>query len=239
MIKCIIVDDEPLAREGMKLNVNEVSSLDLVGCFENALEANDFLLNNEVDLMFLDIEMPELTGLEFLKSLVNQPMVILTTAYPQYALESYELNVIDYLVKPIRIERFIKAVNKAEEIHRLKKSTKHEIDSFGDDYIFVKSERKYVKIFFKDIKFIEGLKDYVIIHSMQKKIMTAMNVKTIDSQLPGEIFVRVNKSYIININSINEIDNDFVIIGNSEIPIGRTYKDDFIKNYVNKRLIKR
>ncbi|MBU0764118.1 MAG: LytTR family DNA-binding domain-containing protein [Bacteroidetes bacterium] len=238
-MKCIIVDDEPLAREGMKLNINEVSSLELTGSFENALEANDFLLNNEIDLIFLDIEMPEITGLEFLKTLVNQPMVILTTAYPQYALESYDLDVIDYLVKPIRIERFIKAVNKAEEFHKLKRSGKNVIESIGEDYIFVKSERKYVKIFFRDIKYIEGLKDYVIIHANNKKIMTAMNVKTIDNQLPDEIFVRINKSYIINFHSINEIDNDFVIIDTSEIPIGRTYKDDFIKNFVNKRLIKR
>ncbi|PLX03883.1 MAG: DNA-binding response regulator [Marinilabiliales bacterium] len=238
-MKCIIIDDEPLAREGMKLNINEVSTLELVGSFENPIEANDFLNNNDVDLMFLDIEMPELTGLEFLKTLVNQPLVILTTAYPQYALESYELDVIDYLVKPIRIERFIKAVNKAEEIFKMKNTVTHEVESIGDDYIFVKSERKYVKIFFKDIKYIEGLKDYVIIHAMQRKIMTAMNVKTIDNQLPSEIFVRINKSYIINIHSISEIDNDFVIIDTNEIPIGRTYKEDFIKNYVNKRLIKR
>lgn len=238
-MKCIIVDDEPLARKGMLLNVKEVSTLELVGTFENAADANDYLQNNEVDLMFLDIEMPEITGLEFLKTLVNQPLVILTTAYPQYALESYELDVIDYLVKPIRIERFIKAVNKAEEFHKLKSTTKMVFESVGEDYVFVKSERKYVKIFFKDIRYIEGLKDYVIIHTDGRKIMTAMNVKTIDNQLPNEIFVRINKSYIVNVNAINEIDNDFVIIDKSEIPIGRTYKDDFINNFVNKRLIKR
>lgn len=238
-MKCIIIDDEPLAREGMKLNVNEVSALELAGCFESAVEANDFLMNNEIDLMFLDIEMPDMTGFEFLKCLSNQPMVIITTAYPQYALESYDLNVIDYLVKPIRIERFIKAVNKAEELFKLKNAPKITIESFGEDYIFVKSERKYVKLFFKDIKFIEGLKDYVIIHTTQKKIMTAMNVKTIENQLPKEIFARVNKSYIININCINEIDNDFIIIAPNEIPLGRTYRDEFIQNYVNKRLLKR
>lgn len=238
-MNCIVVDDEPLARDGMKMNIEEVPFLNLVGSFENALEANEFLSDNNVDLMFLDIQMPELTGLDFLKTLQNQPLVILTTAYPQFALESYELDVIDYLVKPIRIERFIKAVNKAHEYFKLKNAPSSQVESIDKDFIFIKSERKYVKIRFMEINFIQGLKDYVIIHRDNEKIMTAMNVKTIYGHLPKEIFIRINKSYIININHIKAIDNDFVIIKTHEIPIGKTFKENFINNCVNKRLIKR
>lgn len=238
-MNCIIVDDEPLAREGMKLNVADVNNLNLVGTFESAIQANNFIANNEVDLMFLDIQMPEMTGFEFLKSLKNAPMVILTTAYPQFALESYEFDVIDYLVKPIRLERFLKSVNKAEELLLLKSNSINTFDKIIDDYMFIKSERKFVKIQFKDIFFIEGLKDYVIIHTEKEKHMTAMNVKTIFNQLPADIFARINKSYVINIDHIKSIDNDFVNIQSLELPIGRTFKDDFINNYVNKRLLKR
>ncbi|MEI7595115.1 MAG: LytTR family DNA-binding domain-containing protein [Bacteroidota bacterium] len=238
-MNCIIIDDEPLAREGMKLNIAEVSSLNLVGVFDSAIHANNFISNNDVDLMFLDIQMPEMTGLDFLKTLKNPPMVILTTAYPQFALESYEFDVTDYLVKPIRIERFLKSVHKAEELLQLKSNSINTFDKIIDDYIFIKSERKYVKIQFKEIFFIEGLKDYVIIRTEKEKHMTAMNVKTIFNQLPSDIFARINKSYIINIDHIKSIDNDFVNIQSLELPIGRTFKDDFINNYVNKRLLKR
>lgn len=238
-MKCIIVEDEPLAREGMRLNIAEVERLELVGSFENAMQANDFLASNEVDLMFLDIQMPGMTGLDFLKNLKIQPLVVLTTAYPQFALESYDLDVIDYLVKPIRIERFIRAVNKARELHELKNSVKSQIESFEENYIFVKADRKYVKIFFTEINYIEGLKDYVIIHTDKVKIMTAMNLKTIHNKLPEDIFARINKSYIININHIKEIDSDYVVLKGNEVPIGRIYRDDFINNYVNTRLIKR
>lgn len=238
-MKCIVVDDEPLAREGMRIDITEYSGLELVGMFESAIQANNFLQKNEVDLMFLDIQMPEMTGFEFLKMLKNPPLVILTTAYPQFALDSYEFDVIDYLVKPIRMERFIKAVNKAEEIFAAKRSGVSHLESITDDYIYIKAERKYVKILFKEIVYIEGLKDYVIIHTTKEKHMTAMNVKTIYNQLPQEVFARINKSYVININHIKSIDNDFVQVEGHELPIGRTFKDDFINNYVNKKLIKR
>ena len=238
-MNCIVVDDEPLAREGMKLNISEIENLNLVGDFESAIAANNFLNNNEVDLMFLDIQMPEMTGFEFLRTLKNPPLVILTTAYPQFALESFDFDVIDYLVKPIRMERFIKAVNKAEELHHLKKTNINTFDKISEDYVFIKADRKYVKIQFKDICYIEGLKDYVIIHTLTGKHMTAMNVKTIFNQLPADTFARINKSYIININFIVSIDNDYVTIVTTDIPIGRTFKDDFINNYVNKKLIKR
>lgn len=241
LMKCIIVDDEPLAREGMELNIDDVNYLELVGQFGNALMANDFLHNNEVDLMFLDIQMPGITGLEFIRSLKEPPLVILTTAYPQYALEGFELDVVDYLVKPIRLQRFIKATNKAKELYDLKNQAKTNIlESVEEEFIYIKADRKYIRIFFKDIKYIKGMKDYVMIYTQQKKkIMTAMNIKTINNQLPSSIFVRINKSYVININYIQTIDIDFVQLENEEIPLGRTYRDHFIKNYVKTNLIGR
>lgn len=238
-MKCIIVDDEPLAREGIELNIQEVPYLNLVGQFGNALTANDFLMQSEVDLMFLDIEMPGITGLEFIRSLKNRPMVILTTAYPQYALEGFELDVIDYLVKPIRLQRFIQATNKAKEIFDLSQKSTTEIESIEEDYIYIKSERKYIRLFFKDIRYIKGMKDYVMLFAKNKRIMTAMNIKTIYNQLPASIFARVSKSYIINVNFIDSIEIDFIQLDGDEIPLGRTYKEEFLKKHVKDKLIDR
>jgi DNA-binding LytR/AlgR family response regulator len=236
-MNCIVVDDEPLAREGMKLNIKELPNLDLVGSFDSALKANEFLQDNDVDLMFLDVEMPGLSGLDFIKSLKNPPNVILTTAYPQYAVEAFELDVVDYLLKPIKMERFLKAVNKVEAMLRM--HNEPSALDFNEDFIFVKSERKYIKLNYNDIYFIEGLKDYVILHANKGKYMTAMNVKTIHSKLPSAVFFRTSKSYIINVNHINEIDGEDVIIQDSKIPIGRSYRDKFLTSFVNKRLVRR
>jgi DNA-binding LytR/AlgR family response regulator len=236
-MKCIIIDDEPLAREGMKMNISEIPNLNLVGEFEDAIKANEFLQKNDVDLMFLDIEMPGVSGLDFIRNLKNPPMVILATAYPQYAVEAYELDVLDYLVKPVKLERFIKAVAKAEEYMKLSAETSV-VESIEDNFIFIKSERKYVKINFDEIYFIEGLKDYVIVHASHGKYMTAMNVKTIHNKIPEDIFYRTSKSFIININHISDIDGGYVNIKDSKIPIGRSYRDTFL-DFVNKRLLRR
>ena len=238
-MKCIIVDDEPLAREGIELNVQDVQYLDLVGQFSNAMAANDFLSKNEVDLMFLDIQMPGLTGLDFIRTLKKKPLIILTTAYPEFALEGFELDVVDYLVKPIRLQRFIKATNKAKEIFDLYQSAKHTEASVEEEFIYIKSERKYIRLFFNDIKYIKGLKDYVMIYSKKEKMMTAMNIKTINSHLPAHTFVRVSKSHIININFINAVELDFIHLDGEEIPLGRTYKEHFINNYIKTNLVKR
>lgn len=238
---CIIVDDEPLARQGMELNIANLSSLQLLGSFSNALAASDFLRKEKVDLMFLDINMPELSGLDFLKSLRDAPMVIFTTAYPQYALESYELEATDYLVKPIRIERFLKAVNKAENYLRLlqQEASSTQVEKIGDDYVFIKADRKFFKIYFKDILYIEGLKDYVVIYTGDNKIITSMNVKTIAFQLPPAIFARVSKSYIVNTLHISSFDNELIYINNHEIPLGQSYKDDFIKQHIDGKIVRR
>jgi len=238
---CIVVDDEPLARQGMEINIAQISTLQLLGSFSNALAASDFLRKEEVDLLFLDINMPELNGLDFLKSLRDAPLVIFTTAYPQYALESYELDAIDYLVKPIRIERFLKSVNKADNHLRLLKQegNNNHVEKIEDDFVYIKSDRKFFKIFFKDILYIEGLKDYVIIYTADNKIITSMNVKTIAAQLPASIFARVSKSYIVNILHITALDNELIYIQHHEIPLGQSFKDDFLKQYIDGKVVKR
>jgi DNA-binding LytR/AlgR family response regulator len=238
---CIVIDDEPLARQGMELHIANVGSLQLLGSFSNPLAAADFMRKEEVDLMFLDINMPELSGLDFLKALRDAPLVIFTTAYPQYALESYELDAIDYLVKPIRIERFLKAVNKAENHLKLlqQEAKNSHVEKIEDDFVFIKADRKFFKINFKDILYIEGLKDYVVIYTIDNKIITSMNVKTISAQLPAAVFARVSKSYIVNVKHINSFDNELVYINGNEIPIGQSFKDDFIKQYIDGKIVKR
>ncbi|MEO8404715.1 MAG: LytTR family DNA-binding domain-containing protein [Chitinophagaceae bacterium] len=239
-MNCIVVDDEPLARQGMEMSIASVSSLQLRGSFSNALAASDFLRKENVDLMFLDINMPELSGLDFLKSLRDAPLVIFTTAYPQYALESYELDAIDYLVKPIRIERFLKAVNKAENhLRLLQQEGSSQVEKIEDDYVFIKADRKYFKIYFKDILYIEGLKDYVVIYTKDNKVITSMNIKTIAAQLPAAIFARVSKSYIVNVLHISSFDNELIYVLNNEIPLGQSYKDDFLKQYIDGKIVKR
>lgn len=238
-MKCIIVDDEPLAREGIEMNIEEVGFLELVGQFSGPIEANTFLAENDVDLMFLDVEMPEMTGLDFLRMLENQPMTILTTAYSEYALEGYELGVIDYLVKPVKLERFVKAINKAKSLYDMKGKIDNPALSTADDYIFLKSDRRYVKVHLGDILYIKGMKDYVMVYTKEGRIMTAMNIKTILKQLNEEIYVRVAKSYVININYIEEASQTSVFIGGKEIPIGKTYRDNFIDNYIKNRLLER
>jgi DNA-binding LytR/AlgR family response regulator len=240
-MNCIIVDDEPLARQGMELLIANIPSLQLLGSFSNPLAAADFLRKENIDLMFLDINMPELSGLDFLKALRDAPLVIFTTAYPQYALESYELDAIDYLVKPIRVERFLKAVNKAENHLRLllQEAKNSHVEKIEEDYVFIKADRKFFKVYFKDILYIEGLKDYVVIYTIDNKIITSMNVKTIAQQLPASTFARVSKSYIVNVRHINSFDNELIYINGNEIPLGESYKDEFIRQYIDGKIVKR
>jgi DNA-binding LytR/AlgR family response regulator len=237
MMNCLVIDDEPLARQGMEILIKTMPNITLLGQFSNPLDAIEILSSKKVDLLFLDINMPEMSGLEFLKTLKNSPMIIFTTAYPQYAIESYELDAIDYLLKPIRIERFVKAINKAQnyaELLGLNDIKKSEIESVSTDFVFVKADRKHFKVYFKEILFIEGLKDYVIIHTASQKIITAMNLKTVFELLPENQFLRINKSNIVNTEYITSFDTYSVYLTDLEISIGNSYKEDFTNIYLRK-----
>lgn len=228
-MKCIIVDDEPLARNAIQRHIASIPGLNLSGQFSSTTSVGLFLKENEIDLIFLDIEMPGVNGIEFAKTISSNTLVIFTTAYPQYALDSYEVDAVDYLVKPIESERFRKAVNKAFLYHNLLKSNKQEsIENIEAEYIFVKSDKRFSKVYFKDILFVEGLKDYVIIQTREQRIITRMYLKIIQEHLP-KYFFRVNKSYIVNIEKIEYYDNNDVYIDSYEIGIGNTYRESLLK----------
>ena len=234
-MNCIIVDDEPLAREAIELLTGENTRLKLTGTFNNALSASRFMEDNPVDLVFLDIQMPGITGIEFARAIPRRTLVIFTTAYTVYALDSYEVDAIDYLVKPVEAERFQKAVEKAMIYHALLlQEEKENIEPVDNEFFFVKSDRRYFKVNFKDILFIEGLKDYVIIQLADQRIITRMNLKTTYELLPKKDFLRVNKSYIVNTNHIDSFDNNDIFIGNYEIAIGNTYRDSFFDTFMKR-----
>lgn len=238
MIKCLIVDDEPIARLGMKRLVERQPDLELSAMLATAEEAAEYVTANSIDLIFLDIRMPGISGIEFAASVPECTMVIFTTAYSEYALDSYEVDAIDYLVKPIDPERFERAVEKARQYHRLLKASndtdKGELSDIpcaiksGSEYIIVKADRRYVRIRLSDIIMIEGLKDYVIIHTKDGKTITRMTIKGIEDQLPESQFLRVNKSYIVNIDCISSFDKNDIVIGTQEISIGVAYRDRVI-----------
>ncbi len=226
MLRCLAIDDEPLALELLEDNISQVPFLKLEGTCSNALEALKFLQTQSVDLIFLDIQMPGLTGLQFIQSLVEKPMIILITAYEKFALEGFNLDVIDYLVKPVPLDRFIKACNKAWELYNLK-NRKAETTQAEPEYFFVNVEYSLLKVEFADIKWIEGLKDYIKIHlkSSSKPIVTRMSMKSLEDELPASKFIRVHKSFIISIPCITSVRKNSVFIGNEEIPIGDNYKE--------------
>ena len=224
MLRCLAIDDEPLALELLEDNINQVPYLELAGKCNNALEALKFLQHQSVDLIFLDIQMPGLTGLQFIQSLPQRPLIILITAYEKFALEGFNLDVIDYLVKPVAFDRFLRACNKALELHNLK--SKKPIGEPAD-YFFVNVEYSLVKVEFADIRWIEGLKDYIkiFLRSTSKPVVTRMSIKSLEEQLPTSKFIRVHKSYIVSIAAITSVRKNSVFIGTEEIPVGDNYKD--------------
>ena len=221
-INCIIVEDEPLALKRTKEYVEKISYLNLLQSFDNGFEAIGFLKKQQVDLIFLDIKMDELTGIQLLESLEIKPYVIVTTAYSEYALKGYELNVIDYLLKPFTIERFIQAVEKASI--QLDKTTND-----NRDFFFVKTEYRIEKIFFQDIIFIEGMRDYRCIQTNTKRILTLQTFIELEQVLPKSKFCRVHKSYIVTLNKIESIERNRIKIKDKMIPISETYKENFYK----------
>lgn len=236
-MRCIIVDDEPIARKGIQKIVDQISKLELLGCFNSAEAASMFMMGNSVDLVFLDIQMPGINGIEFARNIPKNTLVIFTTAYSEYALDSYEVEAIDYLVKPIEADRLKKAVDKAISYHSLLLSEENKsVGNIEDEYIFVKSDRRYFKVNLKEILFIEGLKDYVIIQLAEQRIITRMNLKTMHELLPKSTFLRINRSYIVNTTHIDSFDNNDIFIQKYEIAIGSFYRDSFFEEFVSKRI---
>ena len=249
MYTCIIVEDEPLARNLMEVYVAKVPQLQLIKSFSSPLKALDFLRENVVDLMFSDIQMPEITGITLLKILQKKPLVILTTAYSEYALEGYELEVFDYLLKPISLERFLKAVERAtirlaEAKPIIQGKVTQEINIISDrnqDFIFVKDGTKLVKIRLNEILYIEGLKDYVSIHTSErgtapKKIVTLQTMKSLETQLPHNQFIRIHNSFIVAFEAIEAIDKEKVLIGKNFLPISDTYRKAF-RDFIDKKQV--
>jgi DNA-binding LytR/AlgR family response regulator len=227
-LNCIIVDDEPLAQEVIERYVGSMNELNLLRKCSNALEAFEVLHTESVDLIFLDISMPVISGIDFLRSIKYTPSVIITTAYPDFALQGYELDVADYLVKPVSMERFMKAVNKV--IERKKNTPVSSVPAAPKtDFMFVKSEQKLVKVKFSEIEFIEGMKDYVKIFTKEKVIITLMTMKFFEANLPPGDFIRIHKSYIINVDAIKSISGHEVEMKNTKLPIGSMYKDNLLK----------
>lgn len=227
-ISCLIVDDEPLARNLLKEYVGKVPYLELKGTCANAMEAMEAMRQHAVDLLLLDIQMPDITGVTFIKSLQKKPLVIFTTAYSEYALESYELDVVDYLLKPITFERFLRAIDKAGQ--RLAPESKPDVSERhgssepDSSFIFVKDGTKLVKVRWEDILYIEGLKDYVTLHTRDQKIVTLQRLKALETQLPANKFIRIHNSYIVALEAIDVIHKSDVQIGKTMLPVSDTYK---------------
>lgn len=231
-ITCAIIDDEPLAIDVLERYINEIDNLELKAKFKNVVEAITFFQTEKIDLLFLDIQMPKLTGIDFLKSLQNPPKVILTTAYREYALQGYELNVLDYLLKPISFERFVIAINKFSTNKPqtvITPPTSVTTYSFDQSFIYLKSDKKMVKVFLKDILYIESLKDYVKVKTTDKLIITHQKISYLEERLPDEKFVRIHRSYIIAIDKIRSYNAMSIEINGEELPIGRQYKDEVMK----------
>ncbi|MGV3763563.1 LytR/AlgR family response regulator transcription factor [Parapedobacter sp.] len=232
MVRCIAVDDEPLALDIIADYVDKVPELTLVASTTNAIEALTMVQNGEVDLAFLDVQMPELTGIQFLKIINGKCDVILTTAYPQYALDGYELNVVDYLLKPIAFDRFYRSVqkilnNRPQQQVQLPVPTP--LPSDAVDFIFVKTEHKIQRVDLDDILYIEGLKDYISIYTAMERIVTLQNMKKMEDILPSNRFVRVHRSYIVALDKIASIERGRIFIEDKVIPVGDTYRDAFYK----------
>lgn len=237
-IKCIIIDDEPLARKGLKEYITDVDFLDLIGEFDTPLKATDLVGMGKTQLLFLDIQMPGITGLDFFKTLPDAPPVIFTTAYPQFALEGFEVNALDYLVKPISFERFLKAALKAKEYYEIRDRNVAGA-AVSSDHFFIKADNKLVKIFFIEVLVVEALQNYVVIHTHVKKYITYLTFKSVEEYLPSDKFIKVHKSYIVAVDKVDSIDGSDIRIGPLHIPISRNQKDGVMDKLLKGKFLKR
>jgi len=234
MINCLVVDDEPIAREGIMEYIRQIDYLNPVAQCKSAAETAGLLQKNKIDLVFMDIQMPKLTGIEFVKALADPPLIIFTTAYSEYALEGFELDVVDYLLKPISFPRFLKAVEKAQSyLHARNKEV-----GFTQDFFFIKCNGKIEKIIMADVIYIEAMANYVIIHTKQKKYITYLTFSGIMERLPAHLFVQIHKSYLVAVSAIQTIDGSEVITSATRLPISKNYRND-VMSRIESRLIKR
>ncbi|MEP7269636.1 MAG: LytTR family DNA-binding domain-containing protein [Saprospiraceae bacterium] len=239
-MKTIIVDDEPLALEVLEEFIKKIPDLTLIKKCQNAIEAGEVLRKQDVDLVFLDIQMPQLTGIEFVKSLTKPPKIIFTTAYSQYALEGFDLNAVDYLLKPISFDRFLKAVNKAMAKSGSNTSLESDEIESGPDFIFVKADKKLIRLRYNEIQYVEGLKDYVIIKTDTGRVITLQTMKSLEEKLPSPPFMRIHRSYIINLDKILAVVGNMVeVIEKGQpklLPVGKNYRDELEKVIEQNRL---
>lgn len=232
-IKCVITDDEPIARKGLQGYIDKIDYLQLVGVCEDAIQLNSLLKQQPVDLLFLDIEMPYITGIDFLKNTPQPPKVIFTTAYEQYAIKGYELDVLDYLLKPISFERFLKAANKAYDYFAPQSNSQ-------DNYLFVKTDNKLEKINFNELLFVEAMENYVALYLPGKKLITHSTLKALQEKLPAKQFIQPHKSYLVNINCIQSIEGNLLHVeGKFQVPISKYQKEEIMEKIVNNKLLKK
>ncbi len=235
-IKYIVIEDEPLARRGLVKLLKGYEFLECLGMYGNTEDARMMMEEQQLDLIFLDINLPEESGWDFAQFIPPHIQIIFTTAYPNYALESYELNALDYLLKPIAEDRLKKALDKA--IGHFQQKVPEKDLMLSSDHIFVKADRKLFRLELNEIQYIEAMKDYVMIHTRDKKLMVAMNIKTIFNQLPSTDFVRINKSFVVNLNKVESVDSHWVTIAGFEMPLGASFKDDLLER-IRKQTINR
>ena len=237
-LKCIIIDDEPIARKVLQEFIEEIDYLELAGQAENSLKAMSLLNNNDIDIIFLDINMPKINGIEFLKTTKLNASIIMTTAYTEYAVEAFGLEVLDYLVKPIAFDRFLKACNKAKETEALKKTIQVQ-PTKANDHFFVKYNNQIEKIFYDDLAYAEAMLNYVMLYTNSKKMMVYVTIKSLEEQLPANSFIKVHKSFIVNILKVKSIEGNMINIAEAKIPISQNLRDTVINKIVKDKMIKR
>jgi len=237
-LKCIIIDDEPIARKVLQEFVEEIDYLELSGQAENPLKAMSLLNDNDIDIIFLDIDMPKINGIDFLKNSKTTASIIMTTAYTEYAVDAYGLDVLDYLIKPIAFDRFLKACNKAKEVKELKNSRLASIDK-SNDHFFIKCNNQIEKVLYADLVYAEAMLNYVMLHTTSKKMMVYVTIKSLEEQLPADIFIKVHKSFIVNKTKIKSITGNILDIGNEKITISQNLREKVINEIIKDKMIRR
>ncbi|HUS03379.1 MAG TPA: LytTR family DNA-binding domain-containing protein [Chitinophagaceae bacterium] len=239
-LNCVVIDDEPLSRKGLREYIYDIDFLNLVGEFDNPLKATADIKDKNVQLLFLDIQMPKISGLDFFRSLHHAPPVIFTTAFPQYALDGFDLNALDYIVKPISFDRFFKAALKAKEYYEVREKNQAEVAQQNNTqkYFFIKADNKLIRIFFDEILFVEALQNYVTIHTTERKYITYLTFKSVEEYLPDE-FIKCHKSFIVAASKVSSIEGNEIIIGTHHIPISRNAKEGSLQKLLKGRFLKR